>query len=488
MATTIPDSAGMASPQRRSWHRPVEMLRYDKRVQLFFQIVLLALLYMICIHLRYAPANDSLEAVENLDGEVLAAQAGSAFRQLFYFGIFGIVTAMAFYIRGTKHLHSISYAYLIACAWCLLSAVWAIDPGISIRRSLGMVVVLATMAYTIDMLGARIVVRLMYLFLGLSVVASIIAALLSPIPLFAFAVHPANELDPALIGTWKGVFRHKNVTGAVMAYATVIFFHYTWRRRTWMDIVLFLGAAFVLYKTNSKTSLGWVGVSIMFSYILYRCRVGNPSKRILFWYGFILLIATAGMLTAMNWDLVYAYFSNYESLSGRVAIWASIIPYIRDHLLLGSGYGSFYAIGEASPMLRLGVNKVVAGVGHSHSGYFEILLTTGIIGLILALVALVFLPFYRFWTASDRDLPLASMGAGVWFFGVVQNFTEAQFFAPDKESWSFVVVFILVMHTRYIARLRGEQQWLADTSWDYSPPARRVGWQRRYRTNGSVGG
>ena len=37
MATTIPDTAGMASPQRRSWHRPVEMLRYDKRVQLFFR-------------------------------------------------------------------------------------------------------------------------------------------------------------------------------------------------------------------------------------------------------------------------------------------------------------------------------------------------------------------------------------------------------------------------------------------------------------------
>jgi exopolysaccharide production protein ExoQ len=486
MATTIPDSAGMASPQRRSWHRPVEMLRYDKRVQLFFQIVLLALFYMICVNLRYAPANDAYAAAENLDGEVLAAQAGSAFRQFFYFALFGIVTLVAFYVRGLKNLHSISYAYLIACIWCLLSATWAIDPGISIRRSLGMVVVLASMAFTIDLLGARQTVRLMYIFLGFSVVVSIITACLSSIPLFSFAVHPANELDPELIGTWKGVFRHKNVTGAVMAYATILFFHHSWRRRGWMDIALFFGAAFVLFKTDSKTSLGWVGISLMFSYILYRCRVGNPSKRILFWYGLILLIATAGMLVAINWDLVYAYFSDYDTLSGRVAIWASIMPYIREHFLLGSGYGSFYAIGEASPMLRLGVNKVVAAVGHSHSGYFEILLTTGIIGLILALVALVFLPFYRFWTSSDRDIPLASMGAGVWFFGVVQNFTEAQFFAPDKESWSFVVVFILVMHTRFVAAKRGETQWLADTNWDTTRTVRRGGWSRRYRPQQQV--
>jgi len=480
MATMIPDTAGLASAPQRSWHRSVETLRYNKNVQLFFQIVLLALFYMICVNLRYAPANDAYAPASNLDGEVLAAQSGSAFRQIFYFGLFGLVTTVVFYLRGVKNLHAISYAYLIACLWCLLSATWAIDPSISIRRSLGMVVVLASMAFTIDILGAQKTVRMMYVFLGLVVVASIVTSCLASIPLFSFAVHPANELDPELIGTWKGVFRHKNVTGAVMAYATIVFFHHSWRRRSWLDYALCFGAALVLAKTHSKTSLGWVGISLMFSYILYRCRVGNPSKRILFWYSLVLLVATAGMLVAMNWDLVYAYFSDYETLSGRVAIWASIMPYIRDHFLLGSGYGSFYAIGEASPMLRLGVNKVVAGVGHSHSGYFEILLTTGIIGLMLALVALVFLPFYRFWTASDRDLPLASMGAGVWFFGVVQNFTEAQFFAPDKESWSFVVVFILVMHTRFVAERRGDTQWLADTNWDTTRSVRRSGWTRRY--------
>lgn len=480
MATTIPDDMGMTAAPRRSWHRSVEQLRYDKRVQLFFQLVMLALFYMICVNLRYAPANDAYASTENLDGEVLAAQAGSAGRQFFYFALFGIVTTVVFYMRGLKNLHAISYAYLIACIWCLLSATWAIDPSISIRRSLGMVVVLASMAFSIEILGAQKTVRIMYIFLAAMVVASIVTASLASIPLFSFAVHPANELDPELVGTWKGVFRHKNVTGAVMAYATIIFFHHSWRRRSWLDIVLCLGAVLVLAKTHSKTSLGWVGISLMFSYILYRCRVGNPSKRILFWYGLILLVATAGMLVAMNWDLVYAYFSDYETLSGRVAIWASIMPYIREHFLLGSGYGSFYAIGEASPMLRLGVNKVVAGVGHSHSGYFEILLTTGIIGLILALVALVFLPFYRFWTSSERDIPLASMGAGVWFFGVVQNFTEAQFFAPDKESWSFVVVFILVMHTRFVAAKRGETQWLADTNWDTTRAVRRRGWSRRH--------
>ena len=72
------------------------------------------------------------------------------------------------------------------------------------------------------------------------------------------------------------------------------------------------------------------------------------------------------------------------------------------------------------------------------------------------------------------------MGAGVWFFGVVQNFTEAQFFAPDKESWSFVVVFILVMHTRFVAARRGETQWLADTNWDTTRIVRRSGWTRRH--------
>ena len=79
-------------------------------------------------------------------------------------------------------------------------------------------------------------------------------------------------------------------------------------------------------------------------------------------------------------------FDDPASLTGRVQIWPVLLDYVSNHLWLGSGYGSFWAIGDASPIFEFD-NSWLMTIDHSHNGYLETLVHTGVIGL--ALLSLV---------------------------------------------------------------------------------------------------
>ncbi|WFU07145.1 hypothetical protein QA648_35150 (plasmid) [Rhizobium sp. CB3171] len=122
-------------------------------------------------------------------------------------------------------------------------------------------------------------------------------------------------------------------------------------------------------------------------------------------------------------------------------------------------------MGYNSPIFQTAKTLFIQQIGHSHSGYIEILLTTGVIGLFLALIALLIMPYYRFVTAIPADALLYPMLFSIWLFGMLQNLSESQFFSPDKQSWIFVVIAIVIVHTRHVAALRGHVGWLQSTAW-----------------------
>jgi O-antigen ligase len=180
---------------------------------------------------------------------------------------------------------------------------------------------------------------------------------------------------------------------------------------------------------------------------------------------FLAIVAFVGVFAVALWDQVTAFLTNPENLTGRVGIWMSLAPFIEQHPLLGSGYGSFWAIGFVSPIFELARADYVAVMGHSHNGYIEVLLTTGLVGFSLAMISLLIVPFYRFVTTIHEDARLAAMLFSIWLFGILQNLTEAQFFAADKQSWIFVVIAITITHNRYILLRKGMIERLGATAW-----------------------
>lgn len=448
--------------QRRKLGTFRRLLADWTRVDLLYGFFLTTILYSVIVEIKYEAAASNLARDAFGDG-VIAGASGSVMRQVAYFAVFLAVAALTIIrTRGIPAM-PISLPYNLACFWCLISFTWAIAPGISFRRALGMYIILLAVGFCVQALGARKTLQVVYAFLSSIVISSLVAGLLSSIPLFAFAAHPPDEMDRSLVGAWRGVMMHKNVAGAVMIHASIFFLHHAMNRRKLLDFALFAMAVTILLMTKSKTSVGWC-VFVFAAGLVYRAAMIRHAHA-LFALGtglFVFALAVVGFSVG---DEVYAFLTNPLSLSGRVEIWQSLLPYISDHPFFGSGYGSFWAIGTNSPIFRLALSDFISKIGHSHSGYIEILLTTGVFGLALALVALLIVPFYRFAHPLKGDARLNPMLFSIWLFGMLQNMSESQFFSPDKQSWIFVVIAITIVHTRWRAACLGRTAWLQNTAW-----------------------
>jgi O-antigen ligase len=327
-----------------------------------------------------------------------------------------------------------------------------------------MYIILVAVAFCVQALGANKALRILYLFLAGLITVSFIAAVLSTkMPFFAFASHPDDELDQSLVGAWRGLMPHKNVAGAIMIHSSIFFFHHAINRGRKADWLFFAMAVIFLVMTKSKTSVGWFAFVLMAGMAYRFAMVRRAPAAFVFGTG-VFLFFLAIFAYALQ-DVIYAFLTNPLSLSGRVEIWQSLFPYIYQHPFLGSGYGSFWAIGYDSPIFQTARTLFITQIGHSHSGYIEILLTTGGIGLGLALIALLIVPYIRFATPIPGDALLNPMLFSIWLFGMVQNMSESQFFSPDKQSWIFVVIAIVIMHTRHLASKRRNFDWLRSTAW-----------------------
>jgi O-antigen ligase len=81
-------------------------------------------------------------------------------------------------------------------------------------------------------------------------------------------------------------------------------------------------------------------------------------------------------------DSLSAAFASPDALTGRVQIWPVLIAYSRDHWMQGSGYGSFWNIGGASPAYEYATGRV-STIASGHNGYLDLLAPIGVPGLLL---------------------------------------------------------------------------------------------------------
>ncbi len=132
--------------------------------------------------------------------------------------------------------------------------------------------------------------------------------------------------------------------------------------------------------------------------------------------------------------------------TGRAAIWQAELAFARDHLFLGSGFGTFADTGSLSPLHNYVAGSWVEAVAHGHSGYLQILVTIGGVGLLLTVVALIVLPAVKFWQMDGSDLDLKAMLFALFVFFVAHNFMESDFLEGDAPAWVAYLVMLAFLY------------------------------------------
>lgn len=286
-----------------------------------------------------------------------------------------------------------------------------------------------TLLLAISMLGARETLRTVTLVVTVILWADVLAALF-----LDNARHMIGERDADLVGLWRGLHGHKNIAGSVAGLGFLLaFFHVRFGSpRFWL---LLPPAVIMLIASGSRTAVSVLAAALAMSLLLNlvrRLRTG----RVVFGLLALLALAAALLLAWVHLDSIATFIDDPRSLTGRTALWQILIAYWQANPW-GSGFESFWRIGEAGPALAYAgsAGSFAAIAPHGHNGYLDMLASAGLLGLALTVIAVLVYPLWLFLRRRNLDDRLAVLGLALVLFFVLHNGLESSVLKGARVGW-----------------------------------------------------
>jgi O-antigen ligase len=363
---------------------------------------------------------------------------GEATRQIFYVAVFFAVMLASKPLIKPGKLLALPVSLAVALCWCALSIYWSVVPGIAMRRLILTTMIIIAIFRMVDHLGYETVLKTMKAVFAIVLVVNFLAVALLP-----FGIHHAAEIgDPNLAGAWRGLLPQKNFAGAVCALTIIVFVLDAQRLHLILRIAIVCAAAFFLYKTKSKTSIGllFLSLSTGLAYLRY-----NPSYRALLIPLVIAAVPFLGLYAA-HWFAPFVTLSDDQSgLTGRVQIWPPLFAFVQDHPLHGAGFGSFWNIGDRSPIFFY-TKGWVTKLGNGHNGYLDLTTQIGIPGLALVVLATIVVPLARILGSVKAPRRQGAVLTAMLVFCACHNFTETSLFDRDQIIQVFLMIAIALIN------------------------------------------
>lgn len=244
---------------------------------------------------------------------------------------------------------------------------------------------------------------------------------------------------------WFGLFSWKMPAGMMMGFSSVIFFfkllefkQQKWAGRIYGMVFLIL-SLIMTYKSLSMTEVLAVA-AVLFVVLLGALflKWGDHLKPVHWW----ILGALAIILLLVIWferSFFFGFIGKGESLTGRLPLWTSLVPVIKERLLFGYGFGEAFWKDSAYYQPIWDQFPYFLPV-FAHNGFIEALMDTGVIGLVLWLVFLfqvAFLTLRYFF----RERTLSSLFFFSWVvFIVVMNVANNHLGSYETFTWLMLVI------------------------------------------------
>ena len=232
-------------------------------------------------------------------------------------------------------------------------------------------------------------------------------------------------------GGFAGYHRNLNVTGHQYGIATMVFISLAILRKNPLFLIVSLVSAGLLLTTESKTSMGAIGIFVVFSFFY-----GIPIARTI-----IMVLTLVGVFAI---SLYFALGNNDpEIFTGRGDIWNFMAPYIWEQPLLGYGYSSFWDVGAQSFNKTFG-GGFIENINTGHNGIIDLVLGVGFLGVglffVLFLVASLHLSRLSFRYVFIHYLFIAFL---------VSNVTESFLFYYQNVMWTTLVLITCSTYVHY---------------------------------------
>ena len=288
------------------------------------------------------------------------------------------------------------------------SVLWSILPGTSARRAIALTLTTAFAIFVVQRVNSTRFLQLTCAAIFGTAILSLILIILVP----DFAI-TSRDGAPA----WRGIWGNKNSAGKVMAMGMVCFLclALTQRKPSAYAIVGLLICTGILVMTQSRTPLV-AGLCTCAFIIHARILPGRQAFSPAAWLtlGFISCIVSVATILPFT-EQIFGMLGRDLSLTNRTNIWASAIAVGATRPLFGFGFRAFWT--DAGVNATSALHFTGADLGNGHSGYVDLWLELGVLGIIAFAAMLVV--FVRRFNALGQDPNRSPADKPIWIPAVV---------------------------------------------------------------------
>ena len=373
-------------------------------------------------------------------------RTGSAATKLVWIALLGCGAVLVFSKTGKlmKLLRTINPFLLAVIGVAVLSLLWSIDPGTTLKRVVRL--------FTFLMVGLALALTGWHQNRFQAVVRPILTIMLFGSVIFCLVADPRLTMETGnsaeLINSWHGLALQKNSLGSLAALGIIFWTHGYLSKQTGLMATVFGLAVSGICLIGSRSSTNLMGAlfSAMFLLMLLRFPPGLRRQMPYIVGAFAALImvyALAVLKLVPGLDIllrpIVAFSGKDLTFSGRTEIWKIINENIAEHPLLGTGYSAYW-IGEYpwSPSYQF-LTRLYFYPSQSHNGYLEVINDLGAVG------GLLLMGFLIVYVRQSLQLlkPARSQAAlylTILFFQLIANLSEARWFSAT--SVEFLVVLL----------------------------------------------
>jgi O-antigen ligase len=249
--------------------------------------------------------------------------------------------------------------------------------------------------------------------------------------LYIYGLMGLIEENGKHLGSWKGVFVHKNQLGKIM-FIQVLISSYLFRYQGNVKFAFFVLVAFIGILGSSSTTalvLSLISILLILSF-KYSGKLRNWVKITML----TVLVISGYILT--NIESLVAIFGKDLTLTGRTFLWAELLSYVQQKPFFGYGYKGFWA--GSGQMFSLTWKEAP----NAHNTFIDIALDLGIMGLVLYIFYLIS-NFRLFFARQDQ---WTVFGVSLFLILFIYDFSESNALRYNNFSWFIMSLTSLSIH------------------------------------------
>lgn len=255
--------------------------------------------------------------------------------------------------------------FLLYSAVALASTFWSIAPSETLKTALTLIGFHMTGTALASLYSWRAIWK--GLAWGLLTLACL-GVLIIPHDGLADAVH---------VGAFRGLWLEKNATGEALGIGAIACVVVAIADR---NPKYFFGAVFLLALIVFARAAGALATSMVaICFCLFVEAIRRGPFRFFFgsWLAIVLVVGVALTIAAMGLEAT-SLLGRDSSLTGRTAIWPTVIEYIKARPILGYGFQAFWI--EGSETMKTVELRANFEAHNAHNSYFELMLGFGLAG------------------------------------------------------------------------------------------------------------